>query len=551
MTEPFLYRVVEYVVQAMGDAYPEIRKEQRHCELVIKTEEESFNRTLDKGIELFESIAAKLQQAKQSVVPGAEAFKLYDTYGFPLDLTELMAEEKGLTVDREGFEREMENQRARARESGKFVMSDDLAKWETVQDGPHSAFKGYETTECQAKLCMIGEDQEYWHLVFDQTPFYGESGGQVGDTGVIVVDGREFTVVDTLRFNDRIVHLVKKEGEFPKRAPQYTLKVDRNRRMATACNHTGTHLLQAALRRVLGDHVHQSGSLVTPERLRFDFTHYEKVTEEQLREVEQIVNQVIGEAYPVTAREMAYQEAVDEGATALFEEKYGDRVRVISVERFSSELCGGTHVGNTAQIRLFRIVSESSVATGVRRIEAVTGDEALKMYQQERTILSELAALFKADVQSIPDRVKQLTEENLRLRKEKEQAQQANAAERIQALYGEIKSVGSWKYISARVDGLPMELLREAVDKLRDHMKSGVVVLGSVNDGKVNLVAGVTKDLTGRVQAGALIKKVASEVGGSGGGRPDMAQAGGKDPAKLDQALKIGEATIAELLKTE
>lgn len=321
--------------------------------------------------------------------------------------------------------------------------------------------------------------------------------------------------------------------------------------MATACNHTGTHLLQAALRRVLGDHVHQSGSLVTPERLRFDFTHYEKVTEEQLREVEQIVNQVIGEAYPVTAREMAYQEAVDEGATALFEEKYGDRVRVISVERFSSELCGGTHVGNTAQIRLFRIVSESSVATGVRRIEAVTGDEALKMYQQERTILSELAALFKADVQSIPDRVKQLTEENLRLRKEKEQAQQANAAERIQALYGEIKSVGSWKYISARVDGLPMELLREAVDKLRDHMKSGVVVLGSVNDGKVNLVAGVTKDLTGRVQAGALIKKVASEVGGSGGGRPDMAQAGGKDPAKLDQALKIGEATIAELLKTE
>lgn len=551
MNEPFLYRIVEYLVQAMGDAYPEIRKEQRHCELVIKTEEESFNRTLDKGIELFESIAAKLQQTQQTVVPGSEAFKLYDTYGFPLDLTQLMAEEKGLVVDREGFDREMENQRARARESGKFVMSDDLAKWQTVSEGSHSAFKGYETTECQATLCMIGEDQEHWHLVFDQTPFYGESGGQVGDTGVIVADGREFNVADTLRLNDRVVHLVKKDGEFPKNSAQYTLKVDRNRRMATACHHTATHLLQAALRQVLGDHVHQSGSLVTPERLRFDFTHYEKVTEEQLRMVENIVNQVIGEAFPVCVQEMSHQEAIAQGATALFEEKYGDRVRVVSVDRFSSELCGGTHVSNTAQIRLFRIVSESSVATGVRRIEAVTGEEALKIYRQERMVVSELTALLKVDVQTIPERIKQLIEENYKLRKEQEQANQANAAERVQALFNEVKSLGSYQYISARVDGLTMELLREAVDKLRDHMKSGVVVLGSVNDDKVNLVAGVTKDLTGRIQAGALIKKVAAEVGGSGGGRPDMAQAGGKEPAKLNDALRIGEETIVEQLKME
>lgn len=546
MTEPFLYKVVEFLVKTMGDAYPEIQKEQHHCEMVIKTEEESFNRTLDKGIELFEDIAHRLKAEQRSVIPGEEAFKLYDTYGFPPDLTQLMAEEEGLSVDLDGFDREMENQRTRARESGKFVMSDDLTKWETIRDQEHSRFKGYQQLKCESKLCLIGEDQNYWHLVFDQTPFYGESGGQVGDRGTIQVGDRTYQVVDTLRMNDRVVHLVKKDGDFPKDSTQYILSVDRERRRDTACNHTGTHLLQAALRRVLGEHVHQSGSLVSPERLRFDFTHYEKVSDDQLREVERLVNEAIAMAYPVCTQEMAHDDAIASGAMALFGEKYGDKVRVVSIDPVSKELCGGTHVPNTAVIRAFRIISESSVATGVRRIEAVTGSEALKLYNQERYTLAEISHILKTDSQHITVKIQSLQEEYNKLQKELAQANEAEAGNQIKKLFEQIKTVDESHYLVARVDGMNMEMMRSAVDQLRDRMRSGVVVLGSVNENKVALVAGVTKDLTSKVQAGALIKKVAAEVGGSGGGRPDMAQAGGKEPAKLDQALKIGEQAILE-----
>ncbi|HEX3045192.1 MAG TPA: alanine--tRNA ligase [Bacillota bacterium] len=546
MTEPFLYRIVPVLVNAMGDAYPEIIQRQAHCELVLKAEEEGFNRTLDKGIELFENIVGELAISKQKTISGVDAFRLYDTYGFPLDLTQLMAEERGLTVDLDGFNREMEEQRKKARASGKFVMAEDQTQWKTLKEGPHSAFRGYDNLRLQSELCMFGEDTDFWRLVFEETPFYGESGGQVGDTGVVVVNGREYPVVDTLKMNDRVTHLVQKAGEFPLKGFSCELRVDPRRRQATASNHTATHLLQAALRQVLGEHLHQSGSLVTPERLRFDFTHFEKISDSDLERIEAIVNDVIRQGLPVSKLEMSYQDAVATGATALFDEKYGDKVRVVTVEGFSKELCGGTHVNNTIEIRLFRIISEGSVATGVRRIEAVTGEEALKLYQQEREILAQVGQALKTDSQQIIPKLNNLLSEYNRSQKELAKASQDQASGQIKQLIDQIKTSGPIKYIVARVDGFSMEMMQEGIDKLRDAMRSGVAVLGSVNEDKVAFVVGVTNDLTGKIQAGTLIKAVAAEAGGSGGGRPDMARAGGKDPAKIDAALQVGERMIKE-----
>ncbi len=548
MTEPFLYKIVPYLVESMGSAYPELEKQQAHCELVIKAEEEGFNRTLDKGIELFESIAERLAASGGRTVAGADAFKLYDTYGFPLDLTQLMAEERGLTVDLDGFNREMENQRTKARQSGKFTMAEDQTRWETLTEGAHSHFRGYETLAAPGRLCLIGEDQDHWHLVFDQTPFYAESGGQVGDVGTIKADGREFAVTDTVKLNDRIVHLVRKADQFPKDAAQFTLEVATERRRATAANHTATHLLQAALRQVLGDHVHQSGSSVTPERLRFDFTHFEKISDDQLAAVESLVNRVIGQGITVCTEETTYDAAVAAGAMALFGEKYGDRVRMVQVPGFSTELCGGTHVTNTAQIRWFRIVSESSVATGVRRIEAVTGDEAFRIAGAERRTLEEICALLKTDASQALLKLQALVDDYNKLQKELAKAGQDQAAQQVKELFAQIKTAPAGRFLVARVDGLSIELMREAVDKLRDQMGSGVALLGAVTEGKVTFVAGVTKDLTAKVQAGAIIKRVAAEAGGGGGGRPDLAQAGGKDAAKVDQALAVGAKLIQELL---
>jgi alanyl-tRNA synthetase len=318
--------------------------------------------------------------------------------------------------------------------------------------------------------------------------------------------------------------------------------------MATACNHTATHLLQAALRKVLGEHLHQCGSLVTPERLRFDFTHFEKIPAPKLSQVEHLVNQAIALGIALSTTEQSYAEAVATGATALFDEKYGDRVRVVTIGNISQELCGGTHVTNTAQIRLFRIMSESSVATGVRRIEAVTGDEALRLYNRERTVLSEIARLLKTDAHQVTDKVGDLLRDYEKLQDQAAKASGEQALRQVKDLFGQVREVAGVKYVAARLDGLTMEQLREATDRLRDHMVSGVVVLGAVTGGKIALVVGVTKDLTARIQAGALIKIIAAETGGSGGGRPDLAQAGGKDPAKLDQALEKGEAMLRELV---
>ncbi|MGE5527841.1 MAG: alanine--tRNA ligase [Patescibacteria group bacterium] len=541
--QPFLYRLVPDLGCVMGGAYPELIARGEHCANVIRAEEEGFGRTLDRGIELFEEIAADLAKTGGKTIPGAEAFKLYDTYGFPLDLTQLMAREKGLAVDTEGFERAMREQRERARAAGRFGQAEIV--WRELAECGETAFTGYESLEEKSRLVRVGESDDQYHLVFDRTPFYAESGGQAGDTGCLEVDGRILTVADTRKAGNYVVHLVGREAELPS-GTVWTLKVDRERRRRTAANHTATHLLQAALRQVLGGHVNQSGSHVTPERLRFDFTHFEKVTPAQLAKVEKLVNGWIGGAYDLDIREMAHADAVAGGATALFGEKYGDVVRVVGIGEFSKELCGGTHLKNTAEARYFRIVSESSVATGVRRIEALTGDAAIELAESERALVGTIAETLQVSRDATAARVAALAEEVENLRRAAGKAEREAAGGKVDEL--EIKSLPGGKYVVGRLDGLSMELLREAADKLRDKMGSGVAILGAVTDGRPLFVVGVTKDLTARVKAGDLIREIAAVAGGSGGGRPDFAQAGGKDAGKIDEALGKGGEIIKQAL---
>lgn len=544
LNEPFIWRLVPRLAETMGDAYPELRERMNHVQQVLRAEEEGFGRTLDKGIELFEEAAAELRAQGSKVLPGEKAFLLYDTYGFPLDLTQLMAEEQGFTVDVEGFNARMATQRERARASGKFVMEEDERVWTSVKEGEHSIFEGYDKLRCQSDLCLVGEDNDYYHLVFKNTPFYAESGGQVGDQGVIATPQGEFPVEDTVRQNDRIVHMVRKVGDFPKSSVEFVLQVNERRRRMTAANHTATHLLQAALREVLGDHVHQSGSLVTPERLRFDFTHFEKLTADQLTEIEAKVNAVIAEAHDVCTEVKALSDAMAGGATALFSEKYGDAVRVVRVNDISQELCGGTHVKNTASIRYFRIITEGSVATGIRRIEAVTGDTAITMAEQERRLLDSVTERLKTNTDQLLNRIDEILEDNAQLNRELQQFKRGQAGDAAKQILDNILTIGGVPVAIARLDGFTMDLLREMVDRIKDSMKTGVILLGGVAEDKVSLIAGVTPDLMGRIKAGDLVKQVAPIVEGGGGGRPDMAQAGGKNPAKLDEALKAGESWL-------
>ena len=546
---PFLYKLVPDLTAVMGDAYPEIRERQAHCIQVIKAEEEGFGRTLDKGIELFEEIASKLQQQGQNIISGSDAFKLYDTFGFPLDLTELMAREHGLTVDLEGFNREMEQQRERARSAGRFTRDDAEVHWHSMNSGDDQecSFVGYDTLKVKSAVLGWGEAPDHYRLITTQTPFYAEMGGQVGDTGFVELGGQRYRITGTHRDGSRIVHSIERpaDEQIPVPAPQECLlSVDPKRRLAIASHHTATHLLQAALRAVLGDHVNQAGSLVAPDRLRFDFTHFEKVSAEQLRAIEQLVNEQISAAKAVETSETSYDEAVAQGATALFGEKYGDQVRTVRVPDFSHELCGGTHVRNTAQIQYFRILNESSIATGVRRIEAVAGQAAIKVAELERTALAKTAALLKADVEHVPDRVEALLADLAKAARDAKSAAQARAGAQAAELLENVQQINGVNLLVARMDGLSADLLREAVDRFKSSYSPGIVLLGGLVEDKPFFVAGVTKDMTAKVQAGAIVKEAAAITGGGGGGRPDMAQAGGKDAAKLDEALTRGKNLI-------
>jgi alanyl-tRNA synthetase len=551
--EPLLHRLVAVVVAEMGEAYPEIKEQEDHCRRVILAEEEAFGRTLDKGLELFSDLSKTLQQKGGKMIPGEEAFKLYDTYGFPLDLTQLLAEEQGLEVEVDGFNRLMEEQRERARSSGRFSGEELEFKWEEVSAGAHSEFVGYQYLQAVAELRLMGEDDRYFRLVFDQTPFYPAGGGQVGDTGLIIAEVapgccQEFKVVETRRDQDRILHFVAKEKDFPRRGLRYTLQVATEQRKMTAANHTATHLLQAALRKHVGTHLHQAGSFVSGERLRFDFTHYQRLSQELLDQVEMEVNRFIFAALSVKTEEMDYQTALNRGALAFFGEKYGQRVRTVEIADVSIELCGGAHVRNTSEIMGFRIISEGSVATGVRRIEAVTGWEALLLAEKEKTLIKELAEVFNVEPSQLKEKVSELIAEQTQLRKTLEEIERKTALAEGEEMLSKVKEAAGHRYLVAKMSEAPMEFLRENVDRLKDKLGSGVILLGAVQGAKVNFVAGVTPDLTSLVKAGEIVKAAASVAGGGGGGRPELAQAGGKNADQLDEALREGERFIRALL---
>lgn len=538
----FFHKIVAALVGEMGEAFPELKQQQAHIERVLKTEEEQFAKTLEQGLKILEQ---DLSELKGSVIPGNVVFKLYDTYGFPVDLTNDIARERSLTLDEEGFEREMEAQRERARSASAFGMDyNSLVK----VDGD-TRFLGYQGVSGAGQIIALFKDGkaveqlsegEEGVVVLDQTPFYAESGGQVGDSGYLQGAGVRFDVRDTTKAGGaHLHHGVVAQGSLSVGAA-VKAEVDASVRQATALNHSATHLLHAALRQVLGDHVQQKGSLVDSQRLRFDFSHFEAIKPEQLKQLEDIVNREIRKNSEVETEETDIESAKNKGAMALFGEKYGDQVRVLSMGgSFSVELCGGTHVSRTGDIGLFKITSEGGVASGVRRIEAVTGGAALAYLNGAEEQLKEAAGLVKGSRDNLLDKLSGLIERNRQLEKELEQLKAKAASAAGDDLAGSAVEVGGVKVLSSRLDGLDGKALLALVDQLKNKLGSGVILLGGVFEEKVVLVAGVTQDLTAKLKAGDLMKQVAAAVGGKGGGRPDMAQGGGVDAGKLDEALAL------------
>ena len=538
----FFYQIVAALVAEMGDAFPELKQNQAHIERVLKAEEEQFAKTLEQGLKILEQDLANLQG---KVVPGDVVFKLYDTYGFPMDLTGDIARERNLTLDEEGFEREMEAQRVRARSASAFGMDyNSLVKVDVATE-----FTGYKATSGSAKVVALYKDGQSVDVlnegddgvvVLDQTPFYAESGGQIGDCGFLKASSGRFDVRDTTKTGGAFLHHgVLASGSLTVGAPVDT-HVDAGVRHATSLNHSATHLLHAALRQVLGEHVQQKGSLVDSQRLRFDFSHFEAIKPEQIKALEDIVNAEIRKNTPVETEETDIETAKAKGAMALFGEKYGDSVRVLSMGGdFSVELCGGIHANRTGDIALLKIVSEGGVASGVRRIEAVTGAAALAYLNAAEEQLKEAATLIKGSRDNLIDKLSAVLERNRALEKQLEQLQAKAASAAGDDLSASAVDVKDVKVLAARLDGQDGKALLALVDQLKNKLGRAVILLGSVHEDKVVLVAGVTKDLTGQLKAGDLMKQAAAAVGGKGGGRPDMAQGGGVDAAALDAALAL------------
>ncbi|MEW7982603.1 MAG: alanine--tRNA ligase [gamma proteobacterium symbiont of Phacoides pectinatus] len=550
-SEPFFYRLVGPLTREMGDAYPELEQARTQVERVLRLEEERFAETLEQGMKILEQAIVGLSGGTE--IPGETVFKLYDTYGFPTDLTADIARERGLSLDMPGFESEMEAQRERARAASQFGAEQQI---EIALDG-ETDFTGYERLEDSATVIALFRDGrsvdglgdgDEGLVVLDRTPFYAESGGQVGDTGALRLAGESrFTVADTRKQGGGVfVHLGRLQGPELRVGDTVTAAVDPETRSATALNHSATHLLHAALRTVLGDHVQQKGSLVDAERLRFDFSHFEPVSREQLKAVERMVNAQIRRNYMVETRIMSLDDAKSSGAMALFGEKYDEHVRVLRMGDFSTELCGGTHVKAVGDIGLVRITAETGIASGVRRIEAVTGASAVDWMESDEEQLHQVADLLKAAREGVGEKVAQLLERNRRLEKELEQLKNKIASAAGSDLAATAVDVGGVKVLAANLDGADSKSLRDTMDQLKNKLGSAVIVLAAVADGKVSLVAGVTKDRTAACKAGDLVRFVAEQVGGKGGGRPDMAQAGGSDPTALPAALASVEAWVRE-----
>jgi len=546
--EPFFYKLVPVLEEQMGEAYPELVRGRAHAERVLKQEEERFAETLANGMVLLESAIRSLRGGK--VIDGETVFKLYDTYGFPLDLTADIARERGLTVDQARFDAAMEEQRRRSQEASKFSV--DL-RGGTKLDA-QTVFKGYEGLSGAGKVVALlknGEQVqslaqgEQGEIVLDRTPFYAEAGGQVGDTGQLTSAAARFEVTDTQKRTAAYAHLGSLTQGTVRVGDELEASVDGSRRQATALNHSATHLLHAALRKVLGNHVLQKGSLVAPDRLRFDFAHFQAVTPAELTEIERLVNAQIRANTAAETRVMDYDAAVAGGAMALFGEKYDKQVRVLRMGDFSMELCGGTHVQRSGDIGLFKIVSESGVASGVRRIEALTGQGALDYVEQNDGLLRDLAALLRGSRDDVKDKVREQLERTKQMEREIRSLKDRLASGQGVDLAAGAVDVAGVKVVATKVEGADAGSLRTAVDQLKDRLKSAVVVLASVeNPTKVVLVAGVTADQTGRIQAGELAGAVAAQVGGRGGGRADFAQAGGSKPEALDAALESVERFV-------
>jgi len=547
--QPFMYRLVAALDEVMGDAYPELRNNRAQVEKVLRVEEERFAETIEQGMKILDEEIAALDG---NMIPGEAVFRLYDTYGFPFDLTADIARERELTVDSEGFEQAMEAQRERARAASQFGADQSF---KVTLEG-ETCFTGYDHLEDEGSIQAMYVDGEPVDaiepgqqaiVILDTTPFYAESGGQVGDRGLLVSHGGGvFAVRDTQKQGgDVFGHIGVLESGKLSVGDSVDARVNKALRQATVLNHSATHLMHAALRHVLGDHVQQKGSLVDAERLRFDFSHFEPVSKEQLLEIEQLVNNQIRANNPAETKVMPLEEAKQSGAMALFGEKYADDVRVLRLGDFSVELCGGTHVRAAGDIGLFKILSETGIASGVRRIEAVTGEKALSLVEAEEQQLQSVAGLLKAGKDDITVKLEQLLAKHRELEKELEKLKAKQAASAGSDLASQVVEINGVKILAAELPGADVKTLRDTMDQLKSKLGSAVILLGTRSDDKVNLAAGVTKDLTDRFKAGDLIKLAAEKVDGRGGGRPDMAQAGGNNPAALPDALGVLESWIA------
>jgi len=548
--EPFIFKLVPVLADSMGDIFPELIEKTQYVSMVIKAEEEGFNNTLDRGIEIFERISQDIQKKGENVFPGDAIFLLYDTYGFPVDLTRLMAEEKQLTVDMDGFNLAMEEQRQRAKEAHQ-TRFEVREFFKNGKEEMNSDFVGYSELQSEVKIVAFHENE----FLLDRTPFYGESGGQIGDKGVVYDPSGSFRVkvVDALKSANRIIHVGELEsGDFKDvNGKQLIAEIDGKLRKSTARNHTATHILHKALKAVLGEHVNQAGSLVTPERLRFDLTHFEKISASQLDKIEEIVNEHIRRNHLVTALSRSYDEAKEMGAVALFGEKYGDVVRIIKIDDYSMELCGGTHLEATGEIGYFRIVSESSVAAGVRRIEAITGELADQTVRKEKRDLLALREVLSISNGDLIEKTEHLIDERKQLLKELSDLKLKLTSNSIESLLDKAESIDNFKLVTSRLNNInSIEEMKKTGDLVRTKLKNGIGVLGSIINDKPFLLCVVTEGLiqSKKLKADEIIKILAKHINGGGGGKPHMAQAGGKDSSKLDLALKKAKETIESIL---
>jgi alanyl-tRNA synthetase len=547
----FFYKLTASLVKQMGKAYPELEQQQASIEKLLRIEEEQFGRTLDRGLLLLDDMLANLVG---DTIAGDDVFKLYDTYGFPADLTADIARERQIKIDHHGFDQAMKKQRERAQQANQFSGNYN----DTLTSNQHTEFNGYHAHQAEARVVELFDsksevkqlsDGQEGLVILDKTPFYAESGGQVGDSGILHLAGGDFVVNDTIKMGNAFAHKGIAQANIAVNE-QITAKINSVRRAAIVKNHTATHLLHSALREVLGEHVTQKGSLCDAEKLRFDFSHYEGLTEQELQAVERMVNQQIRNNIARDTQLMPIEQAKEKGAMALFGEKYDDEVRVVTLGDFSTELCGGVHVERTGDIGLVKIVSESGIAAGVRRIEAVSAEVALAYTEQQNNTLTNIASMVKSDTVIVGDKVEQLISRNKQLEREIGLLKQELAAQAGSELINQAKQIQGVNTLVAELNGTESKALRGMVDDLKVKLGSGIIVLATENNGKAAVIVGVTKDLINKVKAGELVNLVAQQVGGKGGGRPDMAQAGGSQPENIASALQSVEPWLEEKLNS-